>query len=102
MKNYNVPAELLDLIPGYLKRRDLEIADLNMFLQNKDFESIEKVGHKLKGNGSSFGFDLISQLGELIMIAAHNKNAVEVKKLIDELQNEVSHIKVDSEVDFSE
>ncbi|MGZ3726874.1 MAG: Hpt domain-containing protein [Pseudobdellovibrio sp.] len=102
MKHYNIPEELRDLIPGYLERRRLEIEDLRLFLSERDYETIGKIGHKLKGNGSSFGFDHITELGELIMIAAKNKNSVEIEKLIIELEKEVAEIRLAPEVNFSE
>ena len=102
MKTYNIPTELLDLIPGYIERRKSEVADLQLFLENRDFESIEKIGHKLKGNGSSFGFDHITELGELLMIAARSRSVVQIQKLIGELDDEVVHIKQSPEVKFSE
>lgn len=102
MQKYDIPKELLNLIPGYLKRRHLELIDLKLFLKNEDFESIAKIGHKLKGNGSSFGFGFITDSGEALMQASTNKDKESVRKIIEEFEAKLSQIKFDPEVDFSE
>ena len=90
---YNIPIELKDTIPGYLSRRDQDIQALKTFALNDDYNSISKLGHKLKGNGSSFGFDHISELGSLLMQSCECKNRDEIKKLISDFENEVFNIK---------
>ncbi len=90
---YKIPPELADIIPGYLERRELDIQALKIFALNDDFTSVAKLGHKLKGNGSSFGFDRISELGSLLMRSCENKNMLEIKKLITDFEKEVRNIK---------
>ena len=90
---YKIPLELKDTIPGYLTRRDQDIQALKTYALNDDYTSISKLGHKLKGNGSSFGFDYISELGSLLMQSSDLKNKDEIKKLISDFENEVFNIK---------
>lgn len=90
---YKIPPELADIIPGYLERRSLDIQALKIFALNDDFNSIAKLGHKLKGNGSSFGFDRISELGSLLMRSCEIKNVEEIKKLISDFEAELFNIK---------
>ncbi len=88
-----IPPELVDLIPGYLHRRDEDVLSLRAFLSGKDFKSIKMLGHKLKGNGSSFGFDRISEIGHFLMPASDTQDVEEISKLISELKNEIDQIK---------
>ncbi len=91
--NYKVPPELMDIIPGYISRRDQDILSLKEFLNHADFSEISMVGHKLKGNGASFGFDRISEIGAQIMVACENKSASDVKQLIIDFETEITSIK---------
>lgn len=92
-KLFEIPPELMELIPGYLNRRDEDIIALNSFLNNRDFKAIKMLGHKLKGNGSSFGFDGISEAGELLMKASDAENISEISRLTAELQFLIEKIK---------
>ncbi|OFZ32046.1 MAG: hypothetical protein A2622_12510 [Bdellovibrionales bacterium RIFCSPHIGHO2_01_FULL_40_29] len=91
--SYNIPPELKDTIPGYLSRRDQDIQALKTFAANEDFASMRSLGHKLKGNGSSFGFDQITEFGEQIMKACDAKNMLEINRLISSFEDEVVNIK---------
>ena len=90
---YNIPEELRDIIPAYLDRRGEDVAKLYLDIAAGDFESIMKVAHKLIGNGSSFGFDKITLLGDMLTQAARQEDTFEVKRLIQEFDNEIQKIK---------
>ena len=90
---YKIPPDLADIIPGYLERRELDILALKIFALNEDFSSIAKLGHKLKGNGSSFGFDRISELGTLFMRSCESRNLLEIKELISAFEAELKKIR---------
>ncbi len=93
IKEYNIPIELKGVIPGYIGRRDQDITSLKTFVANQDFDSVSKLGHKLKGNGASFGFDRISELGGLLMKACDRYDIAEVKSLVADFEGEVNSIK---------
>jgi len=44
----------------YLARRREDLLSLKLFIESSDYSSIETIGHKLKGNGATFGFVEIS------------------------------------------
>ena len=104
MKDYGresgqtLPPEVAALIPGYLRRRDEDIQSLESFIKSDDFKSIKALGHKLKGNGASFGFDRISELGKLLMQAADIRSPQEISKLVFELQLIVNEQKLQQNV----
>lgn len=90
---YKIPPELMDIIPGYISRRDQDILFLKESLTHADFSAISMLGHKLKGNGASFGFDRISELGADLMLACDTKSTANVQQLIFDLENEIKAIK---------
>ena len=93
IKEYNIPDELKGIIPGYIGRRYQDIVLLRTFIANNDFDSISKLGHKLKGNGASFGFDRISELGGLLMEACNRYDITKLKSLVGDFEVEITSIK---------
>jgi HPt (histidine-containing phosphotransfer) domain-containing protein len=87
--------ELKALLPGYLERRDKDARTLESSLFNKDFETIAAIAHKLKGNGTAFGFARISRTGEEMEKAAKEKDPDRLAILIQEFQETLAEIRRD-------
>lgn len=73
----------------YLNRRLIEIDELTLALNNEDFNVISNIGHRLKGNGETFGFPLISELGIKLEKAAQLSDAQLIQVIISELKADV-------------
>lgn len=73
----------------YLNRRKIELDELKSALQNNDFETIINIGHRLKGNGETFGFPLISTIGIHLEKAAHDQDRESIHQSMLELVEEV-------------
>ena len=59
-----------ELVPGYLAAQTRRIDDATHQLAARDFASIQRFGHNLKGTGSGYGFPEIEKLGSAIETAA--------------------------------
>lgn len=46
-----------EFIIKYIERRKTDLESCEQALRSKDFEAIARVGHQIKGNAASFGFD---------------------------------------------
>ena len=90
---YDIPEELRPLTAGYLERRDQDIQQLLVLAKNDDFLAIGQLAHKLKGNGGSYGFTKISDLGEELTQASKDKNTAVILRLTAELAEEVKTIR---------
>jgi signal transduction histidine kinase/CheY-like chemotaxis protein/HPt (histidine-containing phosphotransfer) domain-containing protein len=62
--------EVQELVPGYLERRQTDIAALWMALKMGDYETLSTLGHQLKGSGTAFGFNGLSDCGASLEQAA--------------------------------
>lgn len=93
-----VAAELEGLIPGFLENRKADIDKLRTASDNGDFEVLCSIGHSIKGVGGGYGFDLMSEIGASIEIAAKENNADLIKQKIEQLDDYLGRI----EVDYSE
>ena len=65
-----VDSELQSIVPEYLENRKKDCLLIISLLEGNSFSEIRSLGHRMKGAGGSFGFDEISEIGEVIEEAA--------------------------------
>lgn len=80
-----VPSDLHHLVPGFLSRREREVRELVSLLGKHDFEGIKAIGHKLKGTGAGYGFQLFSDLGKELEAAAAEQDDGRISVVIEQL-----------------
>ncbi len=73
----------------YLNRRLIEIDELKKYIIDEDFDAAFATGHRLKGNGSTFGFPDISKLGLTLELAALEGNKEKLSEVIEEIESNV-------------
>lgn len=81
-----VDQDLEEIIPVFLDNRANDIADLKKAVEAEQFEHIRIVGHTLKGIGSGYGFDQVSDIGLALEQAAKAGNSAAITKAIQELE----------------
>ena len=90
-----------DLIPDFLDNRCEDIRSLTDAIGRQDYETIQRIGHSMKGSGGGYGFDDITDVGRLIEEAAKARNVDEIKQGINTLSYYLDHIDiVYEEMDF--
>lgn len=90
----HIDKSILHLIPEYLKNRKEDVQRIRYALQEQNFNTIEDLGHKMKGSGKCYGFEKISRLGHRIEMSAKQKNTYEIKDSIDQMQDYLSNIQI--------
>ncbi len=66
----------------YIQRRKTDFVELNKAIENGDFSFLEKIGHQVKGNAQSFGFDELSPVGIALEKAAKSKDLAQAKTIV--------------------
>lgn len=79
--HFEIPTAALE---SYILRRAEDLEKCKAALLNDDFDSIRKAGHKMKGNGATFGFAELSALGAALETAAIEKNKEVVESSLTE------------------
>lgn len=90
----HVDPEIADLVPGFLENRHKDIKSMDEALARGDFETIQTLGHSMKGAGGSYGFDAITDIGKSLEQAAKAKDAGGIKKSVQELSAYLDHVEV--------
>ena len=70
-----VPADIADLVPGFLHNRRMEAKRLAAAATEHDFALVDRVAQTMVGGGSMFGFDEITAIGRVLRQAAATRNA---------------------------
>lgn len=85
----NLPLELRQ---NYIERRKKDVEALKAALAKNDLSVAQRVGHQLKGNGISYGFPLLSELGLEMESLAKENNLAGVVKIVQRLEDWLSSI----------
>jgi len=92
----DVPPEILELVPGYLKQKRADLEKLLLAIEESDYRSISRFGHQLKASGTSYGFEDLSEIGTALERAAQSQDLEETLRQIgllsDALSNSLSFV----------
>ena len=80
-----VDADVRELTDQYLEGRGEDVRALRDEVAAGDYTSIWRRGHNMKGDGTAFGFDYISELGAALEVAAERQDAAGVLRAADAL-----------------
>lgn len=75
-----------EALKKYVERREGDLKQCHQSLLAKDFPVLENLGHKMKGNGITFGFPELSELGAALEKAARERQTEAVQSEIDRLE----------------
>ena len=72
-----------ELVPAYLDKRLGDVSVYRTALQAGDFDTIRKLGHKMKGTGSGYGFPRLTEFGADIEDAAIRSDTSAVREQLE-------------------
>ncbi|MDO9016838.1 MAG: response regulator [Deltaproteobacteria bacterium] len=72
-------------VPAFLEHRRHDVATMRGALAQADLETVERLGHRMRGAGTSFGFPIITDLGEALEKAAGSGDADAARARVEEL-----------------
>jgi HPt (histidine-containing phosphotransfer) domain-containing protein len=92
-----IDRDLSDLIPGFLARKRSDTRTILSAVRSKDinFETLCGIGHKLKGEGGSYGLDPISVYGAEIELAARSRDTEAIRRYASELAAYLDSLQVE-------
>jgi HPt (histidine-containing phosphotransfer) domain-containing protein len=92
-----VDADLEDLIPGFLENRAKELETLRAALRDGNFQSLQSIGHSMKGVGGGYGFDGITDIGRDLENTAKLQDLEGISALIEKYADYLERIEVNFE-----
>lgn len=92
-----IDRDLADLIPGFIEKRQQDIAAIMAAAAVGDYETVQSIGHNLKGIGGGYGFDRITKLGAAIEQAGKLREADKVYELAQVLKTYIENVEISYE-----
>ena len=89
-----VAKDLEDLIPTFMTNRNKEVETLRTALGAGNMEQLRQLGHRMKGVGNSYGFELISVLGKQIEDGAKSSDLPGLQARIMEYTDYLSRVTI--------
>jgi CheY-like chemotaxis protein len=89
--------KIADLVPGFLHNRRQEVVAMLNALNQADFETVESLGHGMKGAGSSWGFQRITDIGAALEQAAKGADTGASRKWVGELSSYLDRVEIVSD-----
>ena len=83
-----------DLIPGFLENRRHDVVAMLDALDRSDFETVESLGHGMKGAGGSWGFQGVTDIGAALERAAGSADNEASRKCVDELTRYLDRVEI--------
>jgi len=80
------------LVPAFLERRCEELLVLELALQQSEFDTVYRLGHNLRGSGGSYGFPVMTEIGERMERAAKANDSVAVAREIAVLREHLGEV----------
>ncbi len=92
-----VDPDLIDLIPGFLNNKRKDAVTIAEAAERGDCDALRAIGHKLKGEGGSYGLDRITELGAAIEGAALSRDLAAVRRHHGELVEYLDSVEIVAE-----
>lgn len=92
-----VSGDLAPMVPEYLEITAREFAQAIEAFAAGDFRTVRTFGHNLKGSGSSFGLEPLTQFGQAIETAAGEESGEKVQARLEEVRDFLERVTIEPE-----
>ncbi len=90
----HVDPDLSDLVPGFLVRKREDLHTILDAIARNDYDVVTHLAHRIKGEGGSYGFDRMTDVGRVMEDAARKRDSSTVSRLARELLDWLEHVEV--------
>jgi len=89
-----IDQDLSDLVPGFLARKREDAHAIVAAALHRDTEAVAKLGHKMKGEGGSYGLDAITDIGRELEQAGKDSDFDAARRLESVLTNFLDRLQI--------
>ena len=92
-----VDSSLAELVPGFLENRRRDVEAIAAALEHADYENVRILGHNMRGSGSGYGLNRITEIGASLEQAAGRREPEEIRARAAELARYLDGLYVEYE-----
>jgi len=89
-----VDEDLSDLIPGFLTHKRADLAAIFAAIERLDYTTIGAIAHRIKGEGGSYGFATMTEMGRSLEDAAATRDCGAMTTLAHQLLSYMDSLEV--------
>ncbi len=89
-----LPPDFKTLVPGYLENRRRDLERLEAALEKGNHATIQSLGHNMKGSGTIYGFQAVTDIGLNLERAAKEGNLPKMEQGITALEHFLRDVEV--------
>ena len=89
-----IDSEVQSIVPEFLENRKKDCLLISSLLEINSFSEIRILAHRMKGSGGSYGFDDISEIGEVMEEAALNEDNEAIRNQVLQLSRYLERVTV--------
>ncbi len=80
-----IDPDLRDLVPIFIAHKHEDAQAIVAAIARADYEALSQLGHRIRGEGGSYGFEKLTAIGAALEIAAKARDLAAVRKSALEL-----------------
>jgi len=89
-----VDEDLSELIPGFLTHKRADVVTIFDANARRDYAEISRIAHRIKGEGASYGFETMTEMGRSLEQAAAMRDDGAVAMLARQLLNYMDRLEI--------
>lgn len=89
-----VDADLAGLIPEFLEDRRNDVRVLSQRIAAGDWDAVRRIGHSMRGTGSAYGFDKVTEIGGRVEEIALTGAVEPLSQAVDELREYLDRVRI--------
>ncbi|MGQ0665560.1 MAG: Hpt domain-containing protein [Nitrospiraceae bacterium] len=89
-----IDRDLEEIVPIFLSNRQKDLQSIRRSLGQQDFQTIQMLSHRMKGDGGGYGFDRITEIGGVMELAASRRDHAALEQHTAELEDFLTRVTV--------
>src|SRR5690349_5474010 len=89
-----IAPDMADLAPNYLSNRRNDLVVLKQALTQGNLDTIQKLGHKVKGTAGGYGFDGLGAIAKELDAAAKAHDITQVSNLVHQMEDYLGRVEI--------
>ncbi len=86
--------DLEPLVDNFIKNSFKDLEEIKMAIGQKDYETLGRLGHNVKGSAYNYGFDILAGIGKKIEKAAAFRDDSKLESGIAEFEQYLERVQV--------
>jgi CheY-like chemotaxis protein/HPt (histidine-containing phosphotransfer) domain-containing protein len=89
-----IPEGFEEFVPAYLEALRLEYSEMLTMLASSDFDRVRVLAHQMKGNGGSYGFASLTEIGDVLEQSAKQSDHAAVQANLGRLGDYLGRVRL--------